>query len=198
MSLQPKPNGSSLHNIQHSAFRCRDAEQTRWFYEDVLGLPLAAALPLERSEDDGQEVKCLHVFFEMGDGNHIAFFDEPGHARPEQFDKKHGFDLHIAFETPDEMGLEYWKRRFREAGVQFSTIHHGFLHSIYCYDPNGIRIEITCKTPDYATYMVEQRSAARGLVADWTEKTREIKRERLGLESVERRSHLTPDLPPLE
>ena len=32
-----------LHNVHHFAFRCRDAEQTRWFYEDVLGLKLAIA-----------------------------------------------------------------------------------------------------------------------------------------------------------
>jgi catechol 2,3-dioxygenase-like lactoylglutathione lyase family enzyme len=40
-----KPMG----NIHHLALRCRDAEQTRWFYEDVLGLKLAAALALENS-----------------------------------------------------------------------------------------------------------------------------------------------------
>ena len=37
------PKLKRLGNLHHAAYRCRDAEQTRWFYEDVLGLPLAAA-----------------------------------------------------------------------------------------------------------------------------------------------------------
>ena len=38
------PTLKRLGNVHHAAYRCRDAEQTRWFYEDVLGLPLAAAM----------------------------------------------------------------------------------------------------------------------------------------------------------
>ena len=36
-----------IKNVHHVAFRCRDAEQTRWFYEDVLGLKLAAAMSFD-------------------------------------------------------------------------------------------------------------------------------------------------------
>lgn len=35
------------HGMNHAAYRCRDAAQTCWFYEDVLGLRLATALVLE-------------------------------------------------------------------------------------------------------------------------------------------------------
>ena len=43
---QSKPTiaRKAVHNMHHTAFRCRDAEQTRWFYEDVLGFKLAAAM----------------------------------------------------------------------------------------------------------------------------------------------------------
>jgi catechol 2,3-dioxygenase-like lactoylglutathione lyase family enzyme len=37
-----------IRGVHHSAFRCRDAEETRRFYEDVLGLPLKAALTFEK------------------------------------------------------------------------------------------------------------------------------------------------------
>jgi catechol 2,3-dioxygenase-like lactoylglutathione lyase family enzyme len=198
MVAQPKFNGSSLHNIQHSAYRCRDAEQTRWFYEDVLGLRLAAVLTLEPDEVGSEDVQCLHIFFELGDGNLIAFFDEPDHARPEHFEKKHGFDLHVAFEASDPAALTHWKQRWSEAGIRFSTIDHGFLHSIYCYDPNGIRIEITCKTPQYAGYMTQQNGTARAELNRWTQKTRALKRERLGEPEIDRRTHLSADLPPLK
>jgi catechol 2,3-dioxygenase-like lactoylglutathione lyase family enzyme len=198
MAAQPRMNGSSLYNIQHSAYRCRDAEQTRWFYEDVLGLKLAAVLVLGPEKAGSETLPCLHVFFELGDGNHIAFFDEPLHARPEQFDKKHGFDLHVAFEVRDSSALEYWKQRWKDAGIAYSTIDHGFLHSIYCYDPNGIRVEITCKTPQYAAYMQQQLDTARRDLDRWTQATRKLKIERLGAAEIDSRAHLSADLPPLK
>ncbi len=186
-----------INNIQHSAYRCRDAEQTRWFYEDILGLPLVSALAVARSEGNGEQVTCMHIFFEMGDGNCIAFFDEPDHAEPSDFDKKHGFDLHVAFETHDMDSLRVWEERYRKAGISFDTIDHGFLHSIYCYDPNGIRVEITCKTKDYDKHMAEERNSAHAAVAAWTEQTRALKDKRLGAGTVASRSHLSAELPPL-
>lgn len=195
---QPALDRTSLQSIQHSAFRCRDAEQTRWFYEDVLGLRLAAVVALGPDESGGEVARCLHVFFEMGDGNHIAFFDEPDHARPEHFEKKHGFDLHVAFQVYEEGALAHWKQRWTDAGIQYSTIDHGFLNSIYCYDPNGIRIEITCKTPLYANYMIEQRDTARQELSNWTQRTRALKSEHLGAPALDARGHLTADLPALK
>jgi catechol 2,3-dioxygenase-like lactoylglutathione lyase family enzyme len=88
-----------LGNTHHLSLRCRDAEQTRWFYEDILGLKLAAALSLEKSPGTEQERPFLHLFLELGDGNYIVFFDEPGHANPEHFELKDSDDIHIAFET---------------------------------------------------------------------------------------------------
>ena len=29
-----------IHGLHHFAYRCKDAEETRHFYEDILGLPL--------------------------------------------------------------------------------------------------------------------------------------------------------------
>ena len=44
-----------LGNVHHAAFRCRDAEQTCWFYEEVLGLPLAAAMVLDALPGTGKK-----------------------------------------------------------------------------------------------------------------------------------------------
>jgi len=187
-----------LRNIQHSAYRCRDAEQTRWFYEDVLGLPVVAALALDRDEADGQGVRFMHIFFEMADGNQIAFFDEPDHASPEDFDKKHGFDLHVAFEVESEEALEGWRRHLAAQGVETATIDHGFLHSIYFYDPNGIRLEITKKTPAYDSTMEEEKRDLRERIRAWTDKTRSTKVERLGAAAIDNRVPLSEALPSLK
>ena len=65
-------------NIHHQAFLCRDAEQTRWFYEDVMGFKLVAALDFESSPGSGEPLEYMHLFFEMGNGDHVAFFDING------------------------------------------------------------------------------------------------------------------------
>ncbi len=136
-----------LDTIHHLALRCRDAEQTRWFYEDILGLKLAAALSLEKSPGTEQERPFLHLFLELGDGNYIAFFDEPGHAKPEHFELKDSFDIHIAFETDSAESMLAWKEKIAAAGdFIFGPIDHDFVESVYFFDPNGYALEITHKT----------------------------------------------------
>src|SRR5438445_864846 len=66
-----------IRGLHHWAYRCRDAEETRHFYEDLLGLPLTHFI----REDEyvgtsGERVeKFAHIFFEMADGSSLAFFD---------------------------------------------------------------------------------------------------------------------------
>jgi len=187
-----------LKNIQHSAYRCRDAEQTRWFYEDILGLPVVAALALDRDEADGEGVRFMHIFFEMADGNQIAFFDEPDHAVPDDFEKRHGFDLHVAFEVDGEDELSAWRAHLDANGVDNALLDHGFLRSVYFYDPNGIRLEITTKTPAYASTMEDEQKDLRERIRNWTEKTRSTKIERLGAAAIDSREPLTEALPSLK
>ena len=52
----------------------------------------------------------MHVFFEMGNGDHVAFFDIPDEADEEKFKYINGFDQHIAFEVDSLEDLENWKK----------------------------------------------------------------------------------------
>jgi len=177
-----------LSNIHHLALRCRDAEQTRWFYEDILGLKLAAALSLENSPGTGKERPFLHLFLELSDGNYIAFFDEPGNARPEQFELKDSFDIHIAFETDSVESMHAWKEKIRAAGDFISDpIDHEFVESVYFFDPNGYALEITHKTVDHDTVLLKEEGHARQQIAQWSERTRAKKIELFGLDSLDAR-----------
>lgn len=71
-SAAPAPPIRGLH---HFAYRCRDCEETRRFYEDVLGLPLVHALKAEQLPESGESCPYVEMFFAMGDGCCIAFFD---------------------------------------------------------------------------------------------------------------------------
>jgi catechol 2,3-dioxygenase-like lactoylglutathione lyase family enzyme len=185
---QPTAALLPLGNIHHLALRCRDAEQTRWFYEDVLGLPLAAALTLEQSPGTGTERPFLHLFLELGDGNYIAFFDEPGHARPEHFELKDSFDIHIAFETDSRESMLAWKDKIAAAGdFIFGPIDHEFVESVYFYDPNGYALEITHKTARHDAVLAAEKAAARQLIAQWSERTRDRKVELFGAETLDAR-----------
>ena len=66
-----------IKGLHHNAYRCRDSEETRQFYEDFLGLPLVGALEIGETKT-GREVSALHTFFRMDDGSCLAFFEVPG------------------------------------------------------------------------------------------------------------------------
>jgi catechol 2,3-dioxygenase-like lactoylglutathione lyase family enzyme len=177
-----------LGNIHHLALRCRDAEQTRWFYEDVLGLKLAAALSLEKSPGTEVQRPFLHLFFEFGDGNYIAFFDEPGHAKPEHFELKDSFDIHIAFETDSAASMLAWKEKIVAAGdFIFGPINHDFVESVYFFDPNGYALEITHKTAQHDAVLVQELRSAREHITDWTAATRARKIELFGAAAIDSR-----------
>src|SRR4051794_32085164 len=92
---------SMIKGLHHNAYRCRDSEATRAFYEDFLGLPLSGSLVIEQTKT-GRATKVLHTFYAMDDGSYLAFFEAPDQAF--EFKDQHDFDLHIALEvTPADM-----------------------------------------------------------------------------------------------
>jgi catechol 2,3-dioxygenase-like lactoylglutathione lyase family enzyme len=128
-----------IKGLNHAAYRCRDSEQTRAFYEDFLGLELAHALPIAQTKT-GREVSVLHTFYRMGDGSFIAFFED--RSRPFDFKPQHDFDLHIAL-TVDQDTLLAQKEKAERLGMEVRGISdHGFIHSIYFRDPNGYVVEL--------------------------------------------------------
>ncbi len=131
-----------IQGLHHNAYRCRDSEQTRQFYEDFLGLPLARAFEIAQTKT-GRRTKVLHSFYEMGDGSFLAFFEAPD--RPFDFKDQHDFDLHIALEVDAET-LQRMLAKGRAAGVETRGVSdHGFIHSIYFRDPNGYVVELAAK-----------------------------------------------------
>ena len=85
-----------IKGLHHNAYRCRDSGETRAFYEDFLGLPLACTLEIEETMT-GRETRTLHTFYEMRDGSYLAFFEAPD--LPFDFKRQHDYDLHIAVEV---------------------------------------------------------------------------------------------------
>lgn len=165
-----------IQGVHHTAFRCRDAEETRHFYEDVLGLPLAAALDFHEEPGGGKPMRYLHMFFELGDGRYVAFFDWPEKASSDMFDRSSGFDLHLALEIDDPEELGGYKQRLIDNGFKaLGPIDHDFVRSVYCYDPNGIQVEVAARTPDHDAILAEEGKTARALLTSWTTETASAK-----------------------
>jgi catechol 2,3-dioxygenase-like lactoylglutathione lyase family enzyme len=172
-----------IRSIHHTAFRCRDAEQTRWFYEDVIGLKAAAGLVLDVVPGSGDPTPYMHIFFELGDGNYIAFFDAPSNADPDWFARKDSFDMHIAVQVDTEDDLLAMQARVRSFGINCGgPLDHGIVKSVYMYDPNGIQLEITTRARDHDRIMAEEGKALPASLAAWTERTRQEKQTKFGAE----------------
>jgi catechol 2,3-dioxygenase-like lactoylglutathione lyase family enzyme len=153
-----------IKKLHHSAYRCRDSEQTRAFYEDFLGLPLIHTLEIKETKT-GRETNTLHTFYALDDGSCIAFFEAPD--MPFEFKDQHDFDLHIALEIDHEQ-LEPMLNKGKAAGIDSRGISdHGFIHSIYFRDPNGYVVELTAKAPGHESAMDPQINDARGKLDRW-------------------------------
>ncbi|MFN0039964.1 MAG: VOC family protein [Burkholderiales bacterium] len=153
-----------IKGLHHNAYRCRDSEETRRFYEDFLGLPLSKSLEIRESKS-GRQTQTLHTFYRLSDGSYLAFFEAPG--MPFEFKTQHDYDLHIALEVDREV-LEKKFAEGKARGIETRGISdHGFIHSIYFRDPNGYVIELTTKLPGHDQAMDTATNQARARLDRW-------------------------------
>lgn len=129
-----------FNGVNHLAMATGDMDKTIRFWRDLLGMRLVAGL--------GQP-GYRHYFFQISETDLIAFFEWQGVEPVAK--KEHGrpvsgpfiFD-HVSFGVETEEDLWSLKDRLEAAGFPVSdVINHGFIHSIYAHDPNGIPIEFS-------------------------------------------------------
>jgi catechol 2,3-dioxygenase-like lactoylglutathione lyase family enzyme len=155
-----------IKGLHHNAYRCRDSEETRKFYEDFLGLPLVNAFKIETTMTGRKTgAGVLHSFYQLDDGSCLAFFEAPEMAF--EFKDQHDFDLHIALEVEPD-ALEAMFKRGKDEGREVRGISdHKFIRSIYFRDPNGYVIELTAKVPGHARDMDPTQNHARDILGNW-------------------------------
>jgi catechol 2,3-dioxygenase-like lactoylglutathione lyase family enzyme len=126
--------------VNHVAVVTGDMDRTIRFWRDLLGLRLVVAIG---------EPGYRHYFFEVAPGCMVAFFEWP-QVEPVP-EKDHGVPVkgqiafdHLAIGVESEDDLWALKLKVEAAGFWVSeVIDHGFIHSIYAFDPNGIPIEFS-------------------------------------------------------
>ena len=154
---------NDIKGLHHNAYRCRDSEETRAWYEDFLGLPLVSAFPI----GDGH---ALHTFFQMDDGSCLAFFEVPGMSF--DFKKQNSLDLHIALGVEPEIFESMLQKAKAEGREVRGPVDHRFVRSIYFRDPNGYVIELTASTGTHGEMMDPVISKPHEALGRWqTEKS---------------------------
>jgi glyoxylase I family protein len=165
VSLPPPAKVQQLH---HYAYRAKDAEETRVFYEDILGLPMYHIIQSDIVPSTGEYCPYTHFFFRLQDGSFIAFFDlgDDQAALPSPNTPK--WVNHISFRVDTVQDLIDTKARLQAHGIEVLgvTDHHIF-KSIYFFDPNGIRLELTAQLAD-AFEMLQESKTAHARLAEWT------------------------------
>ncbi|MDQ7785633.1 MAG: VOC family protein [Desulfomonilaceae bacterium] len=129
-----------FNGINHLAMATGDMDSTIRYWRDLLGMRLVAGIG---------HPGYRHYFFELSQNDLIAFFEWPGvEPIPE---KDHGapvkgpfaFD-HVSFGVETEEMLWELKARLDSAGFWVSEmVDHGFIRSIYSFDPNNIPVEFS-------------------------------------------------------
>ena len=132
------------NGINHLAMVTGDMERTVRFWRDLLGLRLVAGLG---------HSKYRHYFFQLTERDMLAFFEWPK-VEPIA-EKDHGVPVagpvafdHVSIGVEDQQDLWRLKERLEAAGFWASeVIDHGFIHSLYSFDPNHIPIEFSWNVP---------------------------------------------------
>ena len=157
-----------IAGLHHVAWRCRSAELTRAFYEDLLGLPLVHVIRKDHVPSTGEFCPYVHIFFRLRDGSHIAFFDLGDGQAALPSPNTPDWVNHIAWRVDSREDLLQMKQRLQAHGIEVIGItdHDGYIHSIYFFDPNGLRLELTVEMADAETVR-GHADAAHALLRAW-------------------------------
>lgn len=165
------PAAIPIHGLHHFAYRCRDAEETRHFYEDMLGLPLFHYIRADTVPSTGEYCPYVHIFFRMTDGSCLAFFDLGDDQVAAPSANTPAWVNHIAMRVDSVEQLEAMKARIEGHGIEvLGVTDHRIFRSIYFFDPNGIRLELCAQLADPQQMQQEQQGIHERLDAWSSEK----------------------------
>ena len=175
MATSTIPAAVPMNGLHHFAYRCRDAEETRHFYEDILGLPLFHYIRADNVPSTGEYCPYVHIFFRMTDGSCLAFFDLGDNVAAESSPNTPQWVNHIALRVDTVEQLEAMKTRLQAHGIDvLGVTDHRVFKSIYFFDPNGIRLELCAQLAPLEQMFEEQKGIRQKLDAWSAEKAQKL------------------------
>ena len=191
--LLPAP--APIQQLHHFAYRAKDAEETRHFYEDILGLPMYHIIQSDVVPSTGEYCPYTHFFFRLQDGSFIAFFDLGDDEAAQPSPNTPAWVNHISFRVNSVQDLLDMKARLEAEGVNVLgvTDHHIF-KSIYFFDPNGVRMELTAQLAD-EFQMLQESKTAHARLDEWTARKAQWRKDRAVGKAVDGLKPQTNDRP---
>jgi len=156
--------------LHHNAHVTTDMEAVRKFYEEVIGFPLVATWA-EQTDLFGKVRTYMHCFFDIGDGECLAFFQFEDPADQEEFGPElplSGF-RHLAMKV-DQETQDGIRDRLAAAGYAAPDtyiLNHGYCYSLYVFDPAKLLIEFTVDHEDVEKINSERKADAHSVLKRW-------------------------------
>ena len=156
--------------LHHNAHVTTNMEAVRKFYEEIVGFPLVATW-CEKTFLFGKERVYMHCFFDIGDGECLAFFQFRDEADQQEFGPElpmSGF-RHIAMKV-DQETQDGIRKRLAEAGYKEPDtyfLEHGYCRSLYAVDPAKLIVEFTVDHPDVDKINSDQLKKAHKELKRW-------------------------------
>jgi len=158
----------NIKQIHHVAYRCNDAKETVAFYKDKLNMDFLVAIAEDKVPSTKEPDPYMHLFLDAGAGNILAFFELPNSPKMDRDHNTPEWVQHIAFRVEDEAALKSAKKELVAKGVDvLGPTCHGIIKSIYFFDPNGHRLELTCVTGT-SDEMAELKRVAPEMIEEWS------------------------------
>ncbi len=137
----------NIKKIHHVAYRCKDARETVLWYQEHLNMNFILAIAEDHVPSTHAPDPYMHLFLDAGNGNILAFFELPNSPEMGNDPNTPDWVQHIAFELGSMEELEQAKADLEAKGVDVVGItNHEIIKSIYFFDPNGHRLELTVST----------------------------------------------------
>ena len=162
-----------IKQIHHVAYRCNDAKETVEFYTKNLNMDFLLAISEEQVPSTKEPDPYMHLFMDAGMGNILAFFEVPNSPPMSKDPNTPDWVQHIAFRVEDEAALMAAKAQLESNGIEVvGPTNHEIIKSIYFFDPNGHRLELTTVTAT-PEMLKELHDIAPAMLEEWS-KTKKV------------------------
>jgi len=163
----------TIEKIHHVAYRCKDAKETVAWYNKYLDMDYILAFAEDHVPSTHEPDPYMHIFLDAGNGNVLAFFELP--TKPEMGKDPNTPDWvqHIAFKVKDRDTLLAYKARLEADGIDvIGVTNHSLFHSIYFFDPNGHRLELTYADPQEQEMIDRLQDVKWDMLEEWSKTKR--------------------------
>jgi glyoxylase I family protein len=158
----------NLKRIHHVAYRCKDAKETKEFYQRVLNMDFVLAIAEDQVPSTKAPDPYMHIFMDAGMGNVLAFFELPNSPEMGRDEQTPQWVQHIAFEVENMDALLEAKTHIEAEGLDvLGPVNHGIFKSIYFFDPNGHRLELVANTAT-PEQMKQLHEVAPAMIEEWS------------------------------